>query len=357
MLSPDPAVSIIILNWNGGKYLPRCLEAVKAQTYPDYEVLVVDNGSKDGSADGIEESWEKVRAIRLDQNIGFAAGNNLGARQARGRWLATLNNDAYPAPGWLENLVRAAESAEKTGNGSFAFFASRMILADDKARIDGTGDILNASGLAWHRDHNRPAGQAHMERGEVFSACAAAALYRREDFLNAGGFDERFFSHHEDVDLGFRLRLRGFRCLYVPSAEVAHVGSASFGLESDFTVYQVHRNLVWSYFSNMPGFLFWKYLPAHILANLVFLVFYTLRGQGKSIWRAKWDALLGLPEALRKRRVVQGTKKVEDREIDRLIDHGLLSPYLLGKRAGKIRKITGSIGLREEETAATKKEV
>lgn len=353
MDSPEPVVSIIILNWNGGKYLPRCLEAVKAQTYPDYEVLVVDNGSQDGSVDGIEAGWENLRVIRLERNLGFAAANNLGARGARGRWLVTLNNDAYPAPDWLANLVGAAENVD---DGSFSFFASKMVLANNPDRVDGTGDILHSSGLAWHRDHNRPVGEAVHAQEEVFSACAAAAMYRREEFLNAGGFDERFFSHHEDVDLGFRLRLRGFRCLYVPSAEVAHVGSASFGLESDFTVYQVHRNLVWSYFSNMPGFLFWKYLPAHLLANVVFLVFYTLRGQGKSIWRAKWDALRGLPEALRKRRAVQGTRVVAPGEIDRLLDHGLLSPYLLGRRAGKIKKISGSIGLRAEE-AATKKEV
>jgi GT2 family glycosyltransferase len=354
VVPPDPAVSVIILNWNGGKYLPRCLQAVRAQTYQDFEVLVVDNGSQDGSLDGIEAGWENLRVIRLDRNLGYAAANNLGAQKARGRWLATLNNDAYPAPDWLANLVSSAESVN---DPSYSFFASRMVLANEKGRMDGTGDILHASGLAWHRDHNRPVEEARHEPDEVFSPCAAAALYRREDFLNAGGFDEQFFSHHEDVDLGFRLRLRGSRCLYVPTAEVAHVGSASFGLDSDFTVYQVHRNLVWSYFSNMPGVLFWKYLPAHLLTNLVFFIFYTLRGQGRSIWRAKWDALRGLPRALRKRRAVQESREVEIQAIDRLMDHGWLSPYLLGRRAGKIQKIAGSIGLRADEPASTKKEI
>jgi GT2 family glycosyltransferase len=133
--------------------------------------------------------------------------------------------------------------------------------------------------------------------------------------------------YHEDVDLGFRLRLRGNRCLFIPQAVVRHVGSASTGKKSDFSVYHGHRNLVWSYFQNMPGKLFWKYLPAHLLANVVFLVYYSLRGQASVIWRAKWHAFLGLPRALRKRKIIQRQCRISPDEISRVFEHGWLKPY------------------------------
>lgn len=336
-LSGSPTVSIVIVNWNGERLLPHCLEAVAAQEFKDFETIVVDNASSDRSVEDLEVRWPGVRVIRLVRNIGFSAANNLGAEAAQGRWLALLNNDAFPEPDWLSNLVEAAGKFPQ-----FSFFASLMLQAKDKSCVDATGDVLHVSGSAWQRDHNRLIAQSKREIGEVFSACAAAALYDRKAFLEAGGFDESYFSHHEDVDLGFRLRLKGHRCLYVPSAVVTHIGSASFGVESDFTVYQVHRNLVWSHFSNMPGRLFWKYLPAHILANLVFLAYYTARGQARAIWSAKIDAIAGLPEALRKRRQVQRNRRVTPGEIAGLMDRGWLSPYLLGKRSGKIRRVARS---------------
>jgi GT2 family glycosyltransferase len=313
--------------------LPCCLEAVSAQSFRNYEVIVVDNASTDGSADGLEARWPGVKVIRLAENLGFAAGNNLGARQARGRWLALLNNDAFPAPGWLAALVSAAEA-----HPEYAFFASRILQANDPAHVDATGDVYHISGHAWHRDINRPAAEAHHEMDEVFSACAAAAMYSRAAYLEAGGLEERFANHHEDVDLGFRLRLMGIRCLYVPGAVVEHIGSASYGKESNRTVYHVHRNLVWSYWTNMPAALLWRSLPAHLLANLVFLIYYSRRGQAGAIWRAKRDALLGLPAALRRRGPIQRNRRVPVAELSRVMDHGWLSPYILGRRSGKIRR-------------------
>jgi GT2 family glycosyltransferase len=338
MTEKIPAVSVIIVNWNGAPYLPRCLEAVKAQTFVDYELIVIDNASTDGSMEELENRWPGVQAVRLEENIGFARANNLGARLARGEWLALLNNDAFPAPDWLENIIQAARDFPQ-----YTFFSSRIIQERDNSLTDGTGDVYHVSGVAWHRDYNQPAAQAHQEPDEVFSPCAAAAVYKRQQFLLMGGFDEDFINHHEDVDLGFRLRLQGFRCLYVPDAVVEHVGSASFGVESDYTVYSVHRNLVWTFFTNMPGMLVWKYLPSHLVANLVFLIYYSLRGQARAIWKAKLDALRGLPAALHKRRSVQNSRKISSNEIRRVIDHGWISPYTLGKHSGLIQRVARAL--------------
>jgi GT2 family glycosyltransferase len=332
----NPLVSILILNWNGARYLPRCLDSVAAQSFKDFEVIVLDNASTDHSVEGIEDRYPGFRKISFEQNLGFAIANNRGAQIATGEWLAFLNNDAFPQPDWLKNIVAATREYPQ-----FDFFSSRLIYDTQADMVQSTGDVYNISGYAWPRDNNNPINQAHDAHEEVFSACAAAALYKRKAFLAAGGFTEAFSSHHEDVDLGFRLRLLGHRCLYVPDAVVAHVGSASYGQESDRTVYQVQRNVIWSFVTNMPGKLFWKYLPAHIFANLVFLAYYSLRGQAKTVWKAKWDALRALAEIMKARKRIQSKCQINPEGIDEVMDHQWLGPFLLGKNARKIRLILG----------------
>jgi len=323
-----PDASVVIVNWNGNQVLPRCLEALITQTVSNFEILIVDNGSKDGSVDQLEIRYPGVHLFCLGENLGFAAANNRGAARARGNWLAFLNNDAFPAPDWIEKLLEAARNYP-----GFSLFASKLVSAENPGSIDGTGDIYHVSGSAWHRDRDQPVDQSTNQIDEVFSACAAASLVNRQVFLESGGFNERYFSHYEDVDLGFRLRLFGEHCLYVPGAVVYHVGSASFGVESNQTIQNGQRNMVWTYFTNMPGWLFWKYLPAHLLANLIFLTYYTLRGQGKAIWKAKWEAFCGLPKTIQERLKIQASRKANNPSIVSMMDRDWFSPYLLGKRA------------------------
>lgn len=330
----NPLVSVLIVNWNGEGILDRCLQALKEQTFQDFDVILVDNASTDKSIASAVDIWPDIHLIELKRNLGFATANNIGARQARGQWLALLNNDAFPDPNWLEQLVSAGKR-----HPEIAFFASKLLRDSDQSLVESTGDIYHVSGNAWHRDYNQPDENANQEEGQVFSACAAAALYDRRAFVRVGGFDEDFFSHIEDVDLGFRLQLEGYRCMYVPSARVLHIGSASFGVESDLTVYQVHRNSVWTYFKNMPSRQLWKFLPEHLLSNAIFLVYYSLRGQWRAIWRAKIDAFKHLPRILRLRKYIQSTKKTDDADIERMIDHSWFGPYLLGKRSRKINQM------------------
>jgi GT2 family glycosyltransferase len=316
-------VSVIIVNWNGADVLPHCLDALKKQSYQDFELIVIDNGSTDGSWMDLERQYPGLKLIRLSENKGFAAANNEGVRRASGEWIALLNSDAFPEPNWLARLVEAAHH-----HTDFSFFGSSLVNADSPQLLDGTGDIYHVSGLAWRRHYNQPFNQVGGSVEEIFSPCAAAALYHRMIYLQVGGFDEDYFMYHEDVDLGFRLRLQGHRCLYVPDAIVYHKGSGSTSIKSDFAVYHGHRNLVWSYFQNMPGWLLWKYLPAHILVNLVFVVYYSFRGQVAAIWRAKWHALLGLPRVIRKRRAIQKERRTSLEEISQVLEHGWLRPYL-----------------------------
>jgi len=313
--------AVVVVNWNSGPHLGDCLAGLRRQTRRPDRILVVDNASADGSMRAAE-GREDVEVLRLPANAGFAAANNeAAARLEDAELLALLNPDAVPEPGWLLALVAAARDHPEC-----ASFASRLVSAADPSVLDGAGDVLHESGLAWRRGHGESASQA-PPAGEVFSACAAAALYRRAAFLEAGGFDPSFFCFFEDVDLGFRLRLRGHGCRYVPSALVRHVGSASLGRASDFNVYHGHRNLVWAYAKNMPASLLWRTLPQHLALNLATLAVFSARGRARVIGRAKLAALRGLPRALRQRRLVQAARRCSAEELRAALACGVLEPY------------------------------
>ena len=310
--------SIVVVNWNGGALVEECLEALRAQTWRDFEVIVIDNGSTDDSPRRISELFPECRLIRLDRNIGFAAANNRAAAASKGQWLVLLNNDAFARPDWLEKLHEGIRR-----HPEFAGFASLQLQARRPDLLDGAGDSYHVSGLVWRAGFGQPFAPPWDEEREIFLACAAAAAYRSDAFRDVGGFDESFFCYVEDVDLSFRMQLRGYRFMYLPSAVVHHVGSASQGQKSSFARYHGHRNLVWCYLKNMPSALLWRHLPVHLLMNLWLLGWFSLRGEGGPIWRAKWDALKGLPRVLRQRREIQARRTVPARDLDRHMVHGL----------------------------------
>jgi GT2 family glycosyltransferase len=325
-------VAVAIVNANSGPLLARALAALAAQTVLPSLTVVVDNASTDGSADGVETRFNAVKVVRLGENVGFAAANNVAAREAGDHdWLALLNPDAFPEPDWLEELLKAA--AEKSDH---SFFASRIVKEADPDQLDAAGDALHVSGVAWQRGRGEPAAGEEVA-GEVFSASAAAALYRRDAFEAVGGFDESFFCYYEDTDLSFRLRLAGHRCWYVPTALVHHVGSASAGRESDFMLYHTHRNLVWNYAKNMPGALFWLYLPQHLLINALSIAAFARQRRLRIALKAKGDAIRGLPAVLRARRQIQRGRVESARSLRGAMARGLDVVPVLLRRSGELR--------------------
>jgi GT2 family glycosyltransferase len=328
----SPLVSIIIVTWNNREHLLSSLLLLSKQIFKNLEIVIVDNGSVDGAIKELDaySSCCTIICEVLPANLGFAVANNIGAHLAQGEWLAFLNADAFPEPDWLEKLLKAAEE-----NPEYSFFSSRQIQANDPEWLDGAGDAYHLSGLAWRHGYNHPSAEFGHEPKEVFSACAAAALIRREEFLQMGGFDEDYFSYFEDVDLGFRLRLQGRKCLYVPEAIVHHVGSASTGKRSDFSVYYGYRNMIWTFVKNMPSPLIWILLPLHIATVLFFMAYLTWRGQGKAIGRAVIDAMRGLPTVLEKRKKIQKGRKISSRDLLRIMSIGLFEPYLEFMRRNK----------------------
>lgn len=310
-----PSVSVVIVNWNSGELLARCLACLARQTVTPVEIFVVDNASSDQSLQNIK-NFDRVTICPMPDNLGFAKGNNQAIRQCRGDFVALLNPDAFAEPDWLEQLLRDAIK-----HPDVAVFGSRQLCFDDRSVLDGTGDIYHVSGLIMRGRFGKRQVSDDLLAGEIFCPCAAAALYRRDVLQQAGGFDEDFFCYAEDVDLGFRLRLAGHRARYVPGAVVCHVGSATTGgRRSDFSVYHGHRNLVWTFVKNMPGGLFWLLLPLHLALNLATILRFAVTGKAGVIFRSKRDAVLGLPQVWRKRRLIQRDRVAPVAAIWRALD-------------------------------------
>jgi GT2 family glycosyltransferase len=218
-------VAVVVPNWNGRRWLPALLGSLDEQTLAPDEVIVVDNGSTDGSLGWLSRWRPDVRVIALGRNTGFAAAVNRGIRAAGPRIdaLALVNTDVELAPDWVERCV-ARLSAEPGA----AAVATKMVLMGEQGLVDDAGDVLRRDGVAEQRGHRRPDDGRFDVPGEVFGACAGAALYRRSAVVGAGGFDERFFAYLEDVDLALRLRLLGWRCLYEPAVAL-HARHGSSG--------------------------------------------------------------------------------------------------------------------------------
>lgn len=305
---PSVPISIVIVNWNSGDCLSTCLQHIHAQTVRPAQVIVVDNASSDGSADHV---GDEVTVLRMDSNLGFAAGNNRGLAKCRGEFVVLLNPDAYADPDWLERLMDATVQYPE-----FAVFGSRQLCHSNPEFLDGVGDVYHMSGLAWRDRYCKKQCDEDMRSRTIFAPCAAAALYRRDALVKIGGFDEDYFCYFEDVDLGFRLRLAGYQARYVPDAVVYHVGSVTTGGRSSaFSIYHAQRNLVWTFVKNMPGVLFWFLLPMHLALNMFSIVWFALKGHGKLILRSKVDALLGLSKVWGKRKIIQKNRVESIRSI------------------------------------------
>lgn len=318
-----PRVSVVIVNWHSEDLLADALSALNNQTVIPANVVIVDNGSnRPIPLDRYTKGPASI--LRMATNVGFAAANNRAIEQEiDAEWVALLNPDATPEQDWLERLLEAVELFPE-----ICAFGSRQLMSEDHSLIDGLGDVYHVSGAAWRHGHGKPDRNFSLEPREIFAPCAAAAMYKRSALIEAGGFDEDFFCYFEDVDLGFRLRLLGYKIMLVPTAVVFHQGGAtSGGGQSDFAVYHGQRNLIWAYLKNMPSSMFWRYFFQHVLFNLAAILFFAFAGRGSAVLRAKWDALGGLPGMIRKRRSIQSQRRISCKELGAVMESDWLAPY------------------------------
>ncbi len=310
-------VSVIILTWNGRAYLKECLDSLAEQTYRDFETLVVDNGSKDGSAAYIHEYYPWVKLVALSENVGFAEGNNRGLAGCSGEYIVTLNNDTKVETEFLAELVKAAEA-----DSSIGMAAAKMLNFYAPERIDSVGVKAAYNGMGYNIGvGERDEGQ-YDSPSPVFGPCAGAALYRRAMLDEIGFFDPDFFAYYEDLDLAWRGRLAGWRCVTAPSAVVYHIHSATSGKMSPFTVYQVQRNKWYVMIKNWPAALLMERLPRILLYDLGSIALAVIRGRGGAALRARFHVLRNLPALVRKRSGVRALRRISITEVEGLLVPG-----------------------------------
>lgn len=328
-----PVISVIIVNYNAGERLAKCLKHLTKQTFDDFEIIIADNGSSDQSIELAQNTNITAKYLLFGDNLGFAAGNNKAvAMQASGEWLAFLNPDAYAQEDWLAQLMKAVNKYPDADA-----FGSTQIDALDPSRIDGAGDVYHILGAPYRGHFGWDLKSLPAQDGECFAPCAAAALYRKKTFQALGGFDESFFCYGEDVDLGFRLRLAGGQCIQVKDAIVHHEGSGITGRHSDFSVYHGHRNRIWVGFKNTPALLYWPFLPLRLLTDLALLLKLMRQGAAIAYLRALRDGYRGLAARSKERHNVQKTRKTSTKAIARAFTW---SPIKLMRRQADLKSIS-----------------
>lgn len=326
-----PRVSVIIVNYNAGDWLAKSVASVAAQTEQDFECIILDNGSTDGSIEGLPKLDKRFEIIKLGENRGFAKANNIGAQKACADWIALLNPDAFARPDWLVKLLRETERGE-----NITMVGSTQFMALEPGVLDGVGDCYSIFGIAYRAGFGHRAGPP--ETGFVFGPCAAASLYHRETFLELGGFDESFFCYHEDVDLALRMRLAGGECVQSAEAIVDHVSSGISGRASPFAVYHGTRNRIWTFFKSMPGPLLIALLPLHIAANLAYLFWACFRaGRFAPTAKGLWHGVRGLGEVSERRQAVQVKRVVSSLSLLKAMTK---SPIKVLKRGVHLRPMT-----------------
>ena len=304
MMGTSPAASLVVLNLNGQRHLPPLLAALAQQSVRDFELVFVDNGSADRSVALVEQGCRSygipLQLIRNAVNRGFAPACNQGLRVARSEHIVMLNNDTQPEPCWLEQMMATLEREPEVG-----MVSSKMLFAHDPGRINSTGIAVDWAGIAWDWRGGEADDPGEQAVQEIFGPCGGAALYRRQMMLELGGFDEDFFAYLEDVDLAWRARLAGWRCLFQPQARVLHAHSATLGDASPRKRYLLGRNKVWLVVKDMPEPWFTRLLPA-IVAYDGLAVGYGMATRGDLAGlQGRLAGLRGLPRTLAKRREVQ----------------------------------------------------
>lgn len=266
--------TVVIPNYNGIKYVENCLSSLYAGTVVP-EIIVVDNGSADGSLSLIKEKFPKVRLIEYSENTGFCKAVNAGIRASVTEYVLLLNNDTVAD----SDMVKHLEAALDGERGAFSA-AARMLSIQEPEKLDGAGDFYCALGWAYSRGKDEPA-DSYSKGGRIFSACAGAALYRREVFEKIGYFDENHFAYLEDMDIGYRANIYGYYNRYVPDAKVYHAGSAVSGSRhNEFKVNLSSRNSIYLIYKNMPLLQIVVNMPFLIVGFLVKFLFFFLKGMG-----------------------------------------------------------------------------
>lgn len=269
-------ISVVIPNFNGMQYVEDCLESLQQQSFTDYDVIFVDNGSQDGSLELVQEAYPWVKVIPLKENTGFCKAVNLGIEASETPYVVLLNNDTQVEPDFLKELYQGMERKPKAFSG-----AARMLQFHDRDKMDDAGNFYNCLGWAFALGKGKRQEHYQKER-KIFASCAGAAIYRTELVKQLGAFDEEHFAYLEDIDLGYRAQIAGYENWYLPKAAVYHVGSGTTGSRyNQFKIRYSSRNNVYMIYKNMPWVQLLLNLPFLLLGFGIKLAFFASKGYGR----------------------------------------------------------------------------
>jgi GT2 family glycosyltransferase len=312
-MNSNPSCSVIVLNWNGRQFLGPCLESLRRQTFQDFEIILVDNASTDGSAEWVAQHYPEVRLLVNERNLGFTGGNNVGFAAARGELVVLLNNDTEAEPHFLEALVQVARSDPKVG-----MVAAVLVFAHQPTYVASAGIRMQWDGVGLDYLPGRPLQDLPAEPVEIFGPSGGAALYRRAMLEQIGFFWPTYFIYLEDVDLAWRGQLAGWRCLLAPQAVVRHVYSATMGQGSPFKSFLLARNRWLMLFLNLPAGLWLRWAPFILVYELTSCA-YGLLARNWQVLRGRMVALKMLPGLWSRRRAMQRMRCVSLRSLSPLL--------------------------------------
>ena len=311
MLSNNSAISIIIPNLNGKRFLRICLDSIIRQTFHDFFVIVVDNSSVDSSVEFIRDHYKDVQVVKFKENKGFGAAVNEGIKRAKSEYICLLNNDVELDPNFLEEMTMALKEREEID-----YCAAKMFNYYDRDLLDGAGDGVFRAGAGYRLGTLEYDTGIYDNQREVFGACAGAAVYRGSFFEKVGHFDEDFFAYLEDVDINFRANLFGLKCLYVPGAKVFHIGSATTGSTfNSLTIRLTTKNIINVVVKNYPTSIFLKSLHVIFLYHICWFLFILRRKQFIVYLRGLRGALRDFHQMFEKRKKVLSGKTISNRVI------------------------------------------
>lgn len=315
-MTSDKLISIVIPNWNGKRFLADCLDSIRKQTHPKIETIIVDNGSRDGSVEFLRENYPEVKLITFDVNTGFAPAVNAGIRAATGYYIALLNNDTIVEPLWVEELVKALDEHPEVGS-----VGCKMLSYEDQTILDGVGDGYRRGGLPGRIGHREKDEGRFDKQRYILGACGGAAMYRRELFDDIGLFDDDYFAYLEDVDLGLRAQSAGYKCLYVPTSRVYHLGCGTTGSGySPLVVKLSSQNNLNTIVKNIPMPLLIKFLPHILYWQTFYLAVVTIRGGQLWPWIVGTTKAIGmLPNMLKKRAEINKRRTVSLEYLESII--------------------------------------
>ena len=310
-------ISIIVLNYNGKKWLKKCLDSLCAQTYKNFEIIFVDNASSDNSIEFVENNYkdDRIKIIKSDKNLGFAGGNNLGFQYVKGEYILLLNNDTWAQENYLEKFIKAFQEIPNA-----ASIQSKMILMDSIEKLDGCGSYWSDSSFLYHYGFGKNQSlEKYNKTMQFFSNKGASIMIRKDVIDQIGLFDEDFWCYYEDTDFCHHAWLAGYECWYYPEAVMYHAGSGTtITLQNSYIQFHNFKNKLLSFLKNFEVWTLIKILPVYLILNIALSLFWLFQGKWRhflALYQAIWWNILHFRQTMKKRRVVQSFRKKKDAEI------------------------------------------